>query len=95
MEATRFESASPDLKSNWKAASDFASQNNYLGAATNLINMFGETQQLTEEQSQALNQAWEQLGNKAFAAANAGDKQATEAVLKMRESKIGTRTGAR
>jgi hypothetical protein len=46
MEATRFESASPDLKSNWKAASDFASQNNYLGAATNLINMFGETQQL-------------------------------------------------
>ena len=95
MESSRFDNAAPDLKNKWKAASDYASQNNYLGAATNLIPLFGEAQQLTPEQSQALNQAWEQLGNKAFAAANTGDKQATETVLKMRDAKVGARTGAR
>jgi len=92
---TSFETASPELKSKWKAGAEFAAQNNYLGAATNLAELFGAAQQLTAEQNEALTQAWEQLGNKAFAAANAGDKAATEAVLKMRDSKVSQRRDGR
>jgi hypothetical protein len=92
---TSFETASPELKSKWKAGAEFAAENNYLGAATNLDELFGATQQLTAEQNEALTQAWEQLGNRAFAAANAGDKAATEAVLKMRDSKVSPRRDGR
>ena len=48
-------------------------------------------QQLTAEQNDALTQAWEKLGNQAFAAANQGDKSATEAVLRMKQAGIGER----
>jgi hypothetical protein len=92
---TSFETASPELKSKWKAGAEFAAQNNYLGAATNLAELFGAAQQLTPEQNAALTQAWEQLGNKAFEAANAGDRTATEAVLKMRDSKAAPRRDGR
>ena len=95
MPADRFDTASPKLKNKWNAAAGYASRNNYLGAATNLMAIFSETQQLTAVQNDALNEAWEQLGNKAFAAANAGDKLATEAVEKMRDSKLGSRREGR
>ena len=57
------------------------------------MDLFAKSQTLTPEQNEALKTAWDQLGNRAFAAANAGDKMATEAVLKMRDSGIGARTG--
>lgn len=88
-----FDSAPPELKQKWNAAGEYVSKKNYLGAATNLIDIFGNKQQLTTNQMDALNEAWMKLGNEAFSAANAGDKAATEAVLKMRESGIGDRRG--
>jgi hypothetical protein len=88
-----FDAAPADLKNKWQAAADFAAKDNYLGAATNLIDIFGKSQQLTPEQNETLNQAWLRLGNQAFAAANRGDKMATEAVMKMRDSHIGSRPG--
>ena len=95
MAPTSFDSAPVDLKNKWQAAAEFAAKNNYLGAATNLMDIFSQTQRLTPEQNDALSQAWQQLGNKAFAAANRGDKMATEAVLKMRDAQIGGRPGRR
>ncbi len=84
-----FSSAPPEIGQQWKAAAEQASRRNYVGVATNLMEIFSKSQQLTPQQNEALNQAWVKLGNQAFAAANKGDKSATEAVLKMRESGIG------
>ena len=93
MSAASFGSAPPELKEKWNAAADYAAKKNYLGAATNLIDIFSKAQQLTADQNDALTQAWLTLGNQAFEAANKGDKAATEAVLKMKESGIGDRRG--
>jgi hypothetical protein len=88
-----FSSAPTELKQKWNAAGQSAASKDYLGAVTNLIEIFNKTQQLTAEQNEALDQAWQKLGNQAFAAANQGDKSATEAVLKMKETGIGERRG--
>lgn len=93
LDTASFNSAPPELREKWKAAAEYASNNNYLGAATNLIDIFSKSQQLTADQNDALNQAWMKLGNLAFAAANAGDKGATEAVLKMKATGIGEKRG--
>jgi hypothetical protein len=93
LDVANFNSAPADLKEKWKAAAESGSRKDYLGAATNLIEIFDKAQQLTAEQSEALNQAWLKLGNMAFAAANAGDEAATKAVLKMKETGIGERRG--
>ena len=93
LDTASFNSAPPEVKAKWNAAAEFASSGNYLGAATNLIDIFSKSQQLTPDQNDALNQAWMKLGNLAFEAANAGDKGATEAVLKMKETGIGDRRG--
>ena len=93
MPAAGFDSAPADVRAKWQAAAEFGSKRNYLGAATNLVDIFGKSAQLSAEQKDLLNQAWLQLGNKAFAAANAGDKMATETVMLMRNSQIGERTG--
>ena len=93
LDNSTFNSAPPELRENWKAAGQYVSKNNYLGAATNLIALFSKSQQLTPEQNEALNQVWVQLSNQAFEAANNGDKAATEAVLKMKESGVGNRRG--
>ena len=95
MSTTSFSSAPPELKEKWKAAAEYADHKNYLGAATNLMDIFGKSQQLTADQNDALSQAWLRLGNQAFEAANRGDKAATEAVLKMKQSGIGERRGQR
>jgi hypothetical protein len=88
-----FSSASSDLRENWKAAANFLSKENYLGAATNLLALFGKKQQLSAAQNEAVSQALEKLGNQAFEAANKGDKGATEAVLKMKAAGVGDRRG--
>jgi hypothetical protein len=93
LDSGSFSSAPPELIEKWKAAAQCASSKDYLGTATNLIEIFGKSQQLTADQNQALNQAWLNLGNLAFEAANKGDKAATEAVLKMKETGIGERRG--
>jgi len=92
---TGFDTAPVELRDKWKAAGNYASKNNYVGCATNLMDLLGKSQQLSEEQNELLKQAWQQLGNKAFVAAERGDKMATEAVLKMRDSKIGDRSNGR
>lgn len=89
MSANAFDSASPELKEKWKAASDAASKNDYSGTAANLIPILGKSSQLSPEQKAAVDQAWMELGNKAFAAANKGDEKATKVVLEMRDSKFG------
>ena len=93
MESSMFDSAPAELRDKWKAAEGFVSKDNYLGAATNLMDVFSKSQGLTPEQHNALTQALQRLGNRAFDAANKGDKAATEAVLKMRASGIGDQTG--
>lgn len=89
--ASKFDSAPPELKEKWKAAADCAAKKNYLGAATNLMAIISKSQDLSAEQNDALSQAWMTLGNEAFAAANQGDKAATEAVLKMKDVGYGER----
>jgi hypothetical protein len=91
LDSATFSSAPPEVREKWKAAAEFASRRNYLAVATNLMEIFSKSQQLTPEQNDALNQAWLKLGNQAFEAANRGDKAATEVVLKMKESGIGDR----
>ena len=91
LDTSVFSSAPPELKAKWNAAAQSAASKDYLGAATNLTDLFASAQQLTPEQSNALNDAWQKLGNQAFAAANQGDKSATEAVLKMKETGVGER----
>ncbi|HVV70502.1 MAG TPA: hypothetical protein VHI52_03225 [Verrucomicrobiae bacterium] len=91
LDSASFSTAPADLKDNWQAASQSVESKDYLGAATNLVAIFNKGQQLTAEQKDALNQAWTKLGNLAFAAANNGDKNATEAVLKMKETGIDDR----
>lgn len=93
LDLSSFSSAPPELRDKWKAAAEFAASRNYLGAATNLIVLFDNSKQLSAEQSDALNQAWMKLGNEAFAAADKGDKAATDAVLKMKDTGIGERRG--
>jgi hypothetical protein len=95
LDNSSFDSAPPELKEKWRSAGGYVASKNYLGAATNLIEIFGKKESLTTEQKDALDQAWMKLGNEAFAAANNGDKAATEAVLKMRETGIGERRGAK
>lgn len=93
LDTTSFKSGPPELKDKWSLAAQYAARRNYLGAATNLMAIFDSTNQLTTEQSEALNQAWLKLGNAAFAAADKGDQAATEAVLKMKGTGIGERRG--
>jgi hypothetical protein len=95
LDKASFSSAPPELREKWKAAAESASSKDYLGAATNMIDLFEKSQQLNADQNEALNQAWLKLGNLAFEAANSGDKSATEAVLKMKETGIGNRRGQR
>ena len=95
LDTASFNAAPPELREKWKAAAADASKKNYLGATTNLIDIFSKAQQLTPEQNDALNQAWLNLGNQAFEAANSGNKNATEAILKMKESRIGNRRDRR
>lgn len=95
LDTASFSSAPPELREKWKAAAASASSKDYLGAATNLIGLFDKSQQLNADQNEALTQAWQRLGNLAFEAANQGDKSATEAVLKMKETGIGNRRGQR
>jgi hypothetical protein len=95
MDFGSFASAPAALQQSWKAAAESAALNNYLGAATNLMAIFGNATQLTPDQNTALNQAWRQLGNKAFQAAESGDKMAADAVLKMRDSGFGKAAGGR
>ena len=95
MSTASFSSAAPELREKWKAAAEYAANKNYLGAATNLMDIFSKAQQLTADQMDALSQAWLKLGNQAFEAANRGDKAATEAVLRMKQSGIGERRGQR
>ncbi len=90
-----FSSAPPEAQEKWKAAAENVSKRDYLGAATNLMDLLSKGQQLTADQNAALNQAWLKLGNEAFAAANKGNKNATEAVLKMREVQTGDQRGRR
>jgi hypothetical protein len=95
LDNTSFSSAPAELREKWSAAAQDVAHRNYLGAATNLIDIFSKAQQLTPEQSNALNDTWLKLGNEAFDAANQGDKGATEAVLKMKESRIGNQRNRR
>ena len=95
IKADSFASAPADVRNEWKTAADCVAANDFMGAVTNLADIFGKAAQLTPEQNEALNQAWQDLGNRAFAVANQGDKTATEAVLKMRDLKLGDQTGSR
>ncbi len=89
MGSTAFDSAPPELQQKWKAAGEYAAKRNYLGAVTNLIVVFGNSQQLTPEQNAALTEAWSNIGNQAFEAGEKGDKMAVQAVLEMRNSGFG------
>ena len=93
MASTSFDSAPAELKQHWKDAGTCVGKGNYLGAVTNLIFMLNSSQQLTPEQASALNQAWTGLGNQAYQAAEKGDKNATQAVLEMRNSGFSNSRG--
>ena len=93
MASTSFDSAPAELKQRWKAAGTCAGKGNYLGAVTNLIFILNNSQQLTPEQSSALQETWMGIGNQAFQAAEKGDNNATQAVLEMRNSGFGNTRG--
>jgi hypothetical protein len=90
-----FDSASTELKAKWQAASDQAAKGDYLGVVSNLTMIFQQAQALTPEQKDALQQAWLDVGNQAFKAANNGDKKALEAVQQIQASPYGKVAGQR
>jgi hypothetical protein len=95
LDMASFNSAPAEIKESWKAAAGWASKRNYLGAVTNMLVVFSNSQKLTPEQNADLNRAWQELGNKAFEAGNKGDKTSVEAFLKMRDSGFGREPGGR
>ena len=95
MGAKAFDSAPADLKERWQMAAASAAKSDYLGAVTNLAFIFGTSQTLTPDQDAALRQAWADIGNRAFQAANNGDKAALQAVTVIRTSDVAKGKGDR
>ena len=56
----------------------------YAGAATNFASLQTKSASLSPQQTDALTKAVDEFGQEAFAAANKGDAEATEAVKALR-----------
>lgn len=95
MSSPVFDSAPAGVKEHWQSAGNLAAKGDYPGAVSNLTAIFEQSQSLTTEQKDALQQAWLDIGNQAFKAANDGNKKALEAVQQMRASPYGKVQGQR
>lgn len=95
MNSDVFGSAPVELAASWNAARECSASSNYLGAVTNLMSVFSNSNRLTAEQTVALQEAWLEIGNQAFRAGEAGDQKAVQAVLAMRDSGFGKMKGER
>lgn len=84
-----FDSAPAELQTKWKSATEAVAKKDYAAAVPDFVFILEKADQLTPEQKSALDQAWLELGNQAFQAADGGDQNATKAVLEMRASKFG------
>ena len=69
-----------DALASWK-------NHRYPEAAKNFVSLQGKTASLSKEQTDDLTQAMDEFGVAAFAAANKGDAQATEAVKTMQNAR--------
>ena len=58
----------------------------YRDAATSLVSLQGKAESLSEQQTAELNQAKDEFGREAFAAANKGDDAAVQAVMALKEA---------
>lgn len=95
MSSPTFDSAPAAVKEHWQSAGNLAAKGDYPAAVSNLTAVFAQSQSLTPEQQDALQQAWLDIGNQAFKAANDGNKKALEAVQQMRASPYGKVQGQR
>lgn len=93
MNTAAFDSAPAAIKESWNAAAAYATKKNYLGAATNLISILDNAQQLSAEQKEVLQKTWTELGQQAYTVAETGDKAAIEAIQAIRNSKYGRPEG--
>jgi|ERR1017187_339878 lipopolysaccharide biosynthesis regulator YciM len=93
LNTSAFDAAPAAIKASWDAAAACAAKKNYLGAATNLISVLDDAKDLSAEQKEVLQKSWTELGEKAYAVAETGDKAAIEAMLAIRNSKYGRPEG--
>jgi hypothetical protein len=90
--SSAFDSAPADVKQLWNDGLNAWKAHRYNDAAASLIALQGKAGSLSTQQTEELNQARDEFGREAFAAANKGNPDATQAVLAMR-SASGGRTG--
>jgi hypothetical protein len=85
--SSSFDSAPADVKQMWTDALASWKNHRYPEAAKNFVSLQGKTASLSKEQTDDLTQAMDEFGVAAFAAANKGDAQATEAVKTMQNAR--------
>lgn len=83
--SSAFDSASPEVKQLWSDSMKAWRAHHYRDAAVSLMSLQGKATSLSEQQMAALNQAKDEFGREAFAAANKGDDGAVQAVMTLRE----------
>jgi hypothetical protein len=82
--SSAFDSAPADVKQSWTDAMAAWKNHRYAGAATNFASLQTKSASLSPQQTDALTKAVDEFGQEAFAAANKGDAEATEAVKALR-----------
>ncbi len=79
-----FDSAPPDVKKLWSDGLSAWKGHRYQEAAASLMSLQGKAGSLSTQQMDELNQARDEFGREAFAAANKGDAGAVQAVMTLK-----------
>jgi hypothetical protein len=82
-----FQSAGPDRKAVWVAATSAMNANDYLGAITNLDSLLTQTD-LSAEQHKAVGAAEDTIRKRMYTAAEKGDTNANEAIEVLRQARM-------
>ena len=83
--AALFQSAPPEVKSDWEKATAAAKTNGYVVAITTVQKLQGAA--LTPEQLQAVNETVSVVSEQMYEAANRGDAAATQAIAQLRNQR--------
>lgn len=84
--SSAFNSAPPEVQKLWSDSMKAWKAHHYRDAAVSLVSLQGKAASLSERQMAELNQAKDEFGREAFAAANKGDDGAVQAVMTLKEA---------
>jgi hypothetical protein len=85
MSSSAFDAAPPEIKQLWSDSLKAWKNHRYRDAAVGLMSLPAKAGNLSEQQVAELNQAKDEFGREAFAAANKGDDGAVQAVMTLKE----------